>query len=408
MATPLSPYQKKLFAFLGVATFFEGFDFMALTQILPQLRAEFHLSESDAGWAMGAINVGTILAYVLVRKADVWGRKRVLSLTIAGYTIFTGLSALSPNVFVFVALQLVARLFLIAEWATAMVFAAEEYPADRRGMVMGVIQAFSSLGAVACAGVVPLMLKTSLGWRGLYLVGVLPLLLLAVARRSIRESRRFEAPTAPSSLWRIWGTPYKKRVLQMSAIWSLTYLCTQNVVSWWKEFAVGERGWTDAQVAVTITIAAVSSMPFVFLSGKLLDVVGRRRGAVIIYGVGAISCVMAFTSDAQWALTMGLAGGIFGASAVLPVLNAYSAELFPNGIRADAFAWCNNALGRIGYVAAPIVVGQLAAGLGLGNAVALTAISLMAALGLIWWLLPETKNQELEESSAVTPADLGA
>ncbi len=404
MTEPLTPYQKKLFIFLSVATFFEGFDFLALTQVLPQLRAEFQLSESDAGWLMGAINVGTVLAYLLVRKADVWGRKRVLSITIAGYTVFTGLSALAPNHYVFGGLQLFARLFLIAEWATAMVFAAEEYPADRRGMVMGVIQAFSSWGSVACAGVVPLLLKTSLGWRGVYVVGVVPLLLLAVARRSINESRRFTRPTEKASPWRIWKTPYKKRLLQVSAIWSLTYLCTQNIVSWWKEFAVNERAWTDAQVGLTITIAAVSSMPFVFLAGKLLDVVGRRRGAVIIYSVAAVSCVMAFTSQAQWALTAGLAGGIFGASAVLPVLNAYSAELFPTEFRGDAFAWCNNAIGRIGYVAAPVVVGQLAGAYGVGNSVALTALSLLAALALIWWLLPETKNQELEATSEIVTA----
>lgn len=401
MTTPLTAYQKKLFVFLSVATFFEGFDFLALTQVLPQLRAEFSLSESDAGWVMGAINVGTILAYFLVRKADLWGRKRVLSITIAGYTIFTGLSAFSPTIEVFTGLQLIARLFLIAEWATAMVFAAEEYPADRRGMVMGVIQAFSSLGSVVCAGVVPLLLQTPWGWRSVYVIGVVPLVLLAVARSSIQESSRFEAPTQPSSLTRIWGTPYKKRLIQLSAIWSLTYLCTQNIVSWWKEFAIGERGWTDGEVGVAVTIAALTSMPLVFLSGKLLDVVGRRRGALVIYGIAAISAVAAFTLEGRWALTFGLAGGIFGASAVLPVLNAYTAELFPSSLRGDAFAWSNNLLGRLGYVAAPILVGQMAASFGVGNSVALTAISLLVALSLIWFLLPETKNQELEASSAI-------
>jgi len=401
VTTPLTAYQKKLFVFLSVATFFEGFDFLALTQVLPQLRAEFSLSESDAGWVMGAINVGTILAYFLVRKADLWGRKRVLSITIAGYTIFTGLSAFSPTIEVFTGLQLIARLFLIAEWATAMVFAAEEYPADRRGMVMGVIQAFSSLGSVVCAGVVPLLLQTPWGWRSVYVIGVIPLVLLAVARSSIQESSRFEAPTQPPSLTRIWGTPYRKRLIQLSAIWSLTYLCTQNIVSWWKEFAIGERGWTDGEVGVAVTIAALTSMPLVFLSGKLLDVVGRRRGALVIYGIAAISAVAAFTLEGRWALTFGLAGGIFGASAVLPVLNAYTAELFPSSLRGDAFAWSNNLLGRLGYVAAPILVGQMAASFGVGNSVALTAISLLVALSLIWFLLPETKNQELEASSAI-------
>ena len=42
--TPLSPYHRRLFAFLSVASFFEGFDFMALGQLLPEVRAEMGLS----------------------------------------------------------------------------------------------------------------------------------------------------------------------------------------------------------------------------------------------------------------------------------------------------------------------------------------------------------------------------
>jgi putative MFS transporter len=46
---PLSAYQRRLFIFLSVATFFEGYDFLALTQILPNLRAEMGISEASAG-----------------------------------------------------------------------------------------------------------------------------------------------------------------------------------------------------------------------------------------------------------------------------------------------------------------------------------------------------------------------
>ncbi len=92
-----------------------------------------------------------------------------------------------------------------------MVFAAEEYPADRRGMVMGVIQAFSSLGAIFCAGVVPLLLNTPWGWRTVYFAGVIPLLLLAFARRGLKETARFEAQAAKeqvkTSLLAIWSSP---------------------------------------------------------------------------------------------------------------------------------------------------------------------------------------------------------
>ncbi|HMR09397.1 MAG TPA: MFS transporter, partial [Polyangiaceae bacterium] len=276
---PLTPYQRRLFVFLSVATFFEGYDFLALTQILPNLRQEMGIDEAAAGALVAFINVGTVLAYLLVRKADRWGRRKVLTATIYGYTIFTFLSGLSPNVWVFAIFQMIARVFLIGEWATSMVIAAEEFPAARRGMVLGVINACASLGSVFCAGVVPLLLNhTPWGWRTVYFVGVLPLIYIAYARRNLKETERFVqqgAAEEPRPILAIWKTPHKKRVLQLGLIWFLTYICTQNGVTFFKEFAVAERGLTDGQVGLSIAIAAVASMPLVFYSGKLLDVVGR-------------------------------------------------------------------------------------------------------------------------------------
>ena len=158
---PLSPYQRRLFGFLSVATFFEGYDFFTLTQLLTNIRAEFQLGYAAAGWLLAVINAGTVAAYLLVGLADRWGRRRVLSVTILGYTVFTLLSGLAPNVWLFGAFQFVARVFLIGEWATSMVIAAEEFPAARRGMVVGVVQAASALGGVVCAGLVPVLSRES-------------------------------------------------------------------------------------------------------------------------------------------------------------------------------------------------------------------------------------------------------
>ena len=70
MNDKLTPYQRKLFLFLSVATFFEGYDFFALTQILPNLRADMDLPREASGYIVGIVNIGTILAFWLVRRAD--------------------------------------------------------------------------------------------------------------------------------------------------------------------------------------------------------------------------------------------------------------------------------------------------------------------------------------------------
>jgi MFS transporter, putative metabolite:H+ symporter len=402
--------------FLSVATFFEGYDFLALSQILVNLSTDLGLSKTEEGWLVAVINAGTVVAYVVIRKADHWGRRRVFALTIAGYTIFTFLTGFAWNVYAFAAFQFIARVFLIAEWATAMVYASEEFPADRRGMVLGLISAFASLGSIACAGVTPILLGLDLenpltgepfGWRLVYFVGILPLVLLAYARRNLKESRRFTAqaprPGPRPSLLAIWRTPYRRRLLQLAAIWALTYLCTHNAVTFFKNFAVLERGWSDADVGGAITIAALVSMPMVFAVGPLLDRLGRRRGAVIVFGLGLSGVLLVYTVEPRWAITATLILAIFGASAVLPVLNAFTTELFPTGYRADAFAWSNNLLGRIGYVLSPLAVGAFADAHAWGPVLRLTAVGPLLALVLILAWLPETGNKELEETCALDP-----
>jgi MFS transporter, putative metabolite:H+ symporter len=403
----LDRYQRRLVVMLSVASFFEGYDFFALAAILPNLRAAFGLDKAQAGWLVGAVNFGTIIAALLVREADKWGRKKLLAVTVAGYTLASLATAASPNAVVFGALQLVARVFLIGEWAVAMVFAAEEYPAERRGMVIGVIQAMSSLGSIVCAGVVPFLLKTPLGWRSVYLVGAVPLLIVAYARRGIRETKRFAERTAAGGpadgrlpIGRVFATPYRGRVLQLALIWALTYIGTTPAVLFWKDFVVSERGFSDAQVGLSQAIAAVASMPFVFLAGKLLDAIGRRRGAALIFVTAAVGVFFSYVLHARLGLTLALVVGIFGASSVLPVLNAYTTELFPTDLRGDAFAWANNLLGRVGYVLSPIALGWLAQGAGWGPVLAGTAVAPLLALGLILALLPETRGRELEETSA--------
>lgn len=400
---PLTPYQRRLFVFLGVATFFEGYDFLALTQILPNLRAEFGLSREDAGWLVASINVGTVVAYLLVRYADRWGRRRVLNTTIAGYTIASGLSGLAPGPISFALLQLVARVFLIGEWATSLVYAAEEFPAERRGMVIGAINAFSSLGAIVCAGTVPLIIQSPFGWRTVYFLGVLPLVILIYARRNLRETRRFEEQVRPTDrpFAAILSTGYRSRVLRMGVIWLVTYVCTQNAVTFWKEFAMAERGLTDGQVGLSITIAAVFSMPLVFMVGPLIDRMGRRKGAVIIFIATAIGVFGAYGFSDRVFLTGALVFAIFGASAVLPVLNAFNTELFPTELRGDAIAWSNNLIGRVGYVLSPALVGVFAEKIGWGAAVRMTAIFPIVALALILAFLPETRSRELEETAAL-------
>ncbi|NLE48069.1 MAG: MFS transporter [Sandaracinaceae bacterium] len=398
-----TPYQWRLLAFLSVATFFEGYDFLALSQLLPHLREYWDLPIEAPGRIVAFVNIGTVLSLFVVRLADRIGRIRVLTLTIAGYTFFTLISGFAPNIYLFVAAQLIARIFLLAEWATSMIIAAEEFPPEKRGLVLGIVQGASALGSIACAITVPLLVTTDLGWRLVYFIAAFPLVIIAYARRNLRETSRFASgPRASESLFAIWKTPYKKRIFLVAGIWFISYAASQNALAFWKIFAMEERGFSDGDVGKAIALASGLAVPLAFMVGPLIDILGRKLGAVIVYSLSAAGLYLCFTLETKQALTFALVLGIFCATAFLPIANAYTNELFPTEYRGAAFAWCNNILGRISYFGAPLIIGELAARTGgYGGVISQTAILPLVAILYILVFLPETRGKELEETSAI-------
>jgi len=146
-------------------------------------------------------------------------------------------------------------------------------------------------------------------------------------------------------------------------------------------------------------LSALASMPLAFAAGKLLDVVGRKLGATVIYASTIIGVVGAYTAHGVTALTAFLVFAVLGVNTVLTVLNAFTTELFPTQYRASAFAWSNNVIGRIGYCISPVAIGALVPKFGWGPTLTVTAIFPLLALGVIWLVLPETRGRELEETA---------
>ncbi len=401
--------RGRLLAFLGAATFFEGFDVSAMAQVLPQLGQPggLGLSEAGKGWLVGVVGLGPMLAWFLVREADRVGRRPMMGLTLTGYAVATLLSGLAPNAWVFGALQVVSRAFLVGEWALAMVYAAEEFPADERARVMGILHGLAWFGGLTCVGLVPLMLSSPLGWRTPFFVGVLPVLLLAVVRRSLPETARYlsgavrrEAAQAGDVL-AIWRSSWAPRLWVASAASALTYVCIGPVVAFWKQYATTERGLSNGQFAGASAMAAVVSLPLIFLSGRIIEKLGRRRAALVLFPLCAVSVAAGFTVKPWPLMQLFMALSFFGTAAVVPLLNTWTTELFPTHLRGSAFAWSNTLLGRVGSVVAPVAMGYAAERVGWGLPVALSGLGPLLAGFLLWRALPETTGRELEATSVV-------
>ena len=100
---------------------------------LKQIQAELLISEADVGFLGAIVRAGAFLAVFLAIAADRYGRRLMLLITVVGYTLFTGATALSPNAEAFVVFQMLARCFGSAEVLIAAVVIAEEFAPENRG-----------------------------------------------------------------------------------------------------------------------------------------------------------------------------------------------------------------------------------------------------------------------------------
>ncbi|MGH7818225.1 MAG: MFS transporter, partial [Candidatus Binatia bacterium] len=180
----LTPRQRLLLFLLGAATLFEGYDRFIASLALPYIGRDLGAAEGTLGYALSAIRLGAVLSIPLGRLADRRGRRGLLLFTILAYTLATAATGLSQGVTAFVLFQLLAMVFLMTELSLSQVVIAEEFPRDFRAHGQAILGAFGALGAGTAALLFPLFQETAVGWRGLYFVGLLPLLLIAWLRRA--------------------------------------------------------------------------------------------------------------------------------------------------------------------------------------------------------------------------------
>ena len=285
---------------ISTASFFEGYDFIILNLVLPYLQKEFSLSILQAGLAASAIAVGTIVAFFVLRLGDYFGRRAMLMWTVLGYTAATALTAVSHSVYGFVAMQFLARVFLVAEWGISTVIIAEELPAAKRGFGISVVQAMAGIGGIVGSAIFPIVDKVSLGWRAMYLIGILPLVIVFFVRRSLRETRALRGisshPDRQSLVDRDTRKEYRTNLVVIACLWLFMYLGYTPILTFWTTFAMGDRGLSPGQVSLIVAISYTIGLSGFIVAGRLMDAWGRKPTCVLFFGLGAVATFVAFNA----------------------------------------------------------------------------------------------------------------
>lgn len=399
-------YIRLLMVLLGTATFFEGYDTGIAAVVIPDLARDFHVSNGLLGGPIAVVNLGALFALFVIAIGDRVGRRPLLIATTLLYALFTGATAAAHSVAMFTAIQFLARMFLVSELAMAITIATEEFPAHRRGRMIGGLSLLGAFGLVAVVVAYRFVAHTSLGWRGLYLLGAIPLVVAAPLRTRLRESRRWLAAKAKGQRLRgvavrqVLAGAYRGRLLAVSGLLYFFNFAVLSGAAYWTLFARNERGLPANTANAYLAAAVILGLPGYVVAGWLQDRWGRRQTGTLFFLAGAAFGAAAFQVHGRVPMLVALTGAVFFGLGGTPVVNAMSSELFPTQIRATALAVARSFFGTLGASTGLFLVPRLAGHHGLigsyGNAVALAGLALIPASVLLN-SLPETAGRELED-----------
>ena len=352
---PFTKRQRRVFLIATTAGFFDQYDRALLTLALKQIQKGLQISEQALGNLLTLIRLGYIGSLLVTPLADVFGRRRLLLYTVVAYTIFTGLAAISPTAHFFVACEMLARVFAGAEGTVALVILSEEVDAGVRGWAIGLLSALTSVGfgiaALAFAGINVM----PYGWRGLYALALIPLVLIIPLRQVLPESQRFEreqlAGIGPRNLMapvKALFSAYPGRLIMLMAVAFLGNLGGNPQGFFFSKYLQEAHGWSPANVSSLYFMGGALGIMGNIVSGRVSDRFGRRRMGAFFYFMAPMLACWLYSSYSSTRITLPLVHTSF--SAVIPIwifqlffdvasstiAVAYSAELFPTSYRSTA------------------------------------------------------------------------
>ena len=440
-ATRVDGYLIFLFALLSTATLFDGFDAAMFSFAAPDVRAALDISREQWGYISGATRFGVMASFFFLLTADRWGRRRLMLITIVGFAVFNGLTAFVTETWQFVLCQFLARLFLTAEYSLAVIMIGEEFPASSRGRAIAVLTSLATVGVMLMAKMQPYVLLSegapenwlhelgatvvartqgALGlpleggdWRALYVLGFFPLLLVFGLRLAMRETRRFEATRetrARREERRIplrerfrnatipWRREYRQRTAIVTLLWNCVHLVTAPSVVYWVIFAREDLGFTTAQVGDIIFWGYGGGVTGHFVSGYLIDRIGRKWTCSGFYVAAALSIFMLYQVHTLLGQYVWMILTVFSFGAANTATHVYASELFPTEIRATGYGWTTNLAGRVTEVLTPVAIGAMITPLGgIPAAISVVAIGPVVGALLVLRYAPETRALTLEE-----------
>ncbi|MFQ6790471.1 MFS transporter [Serratia marcescens] len=314
----------------------DAFDFFVLVFLLSDIAQSFHVGLEQVTLAiLLTLAVRPIGALIFGRAAEKYGRKPILMLNLVFFSVFELLSAAAPSLTVFLLLRVLYGVAMGGIWGVASSLAMETIPDRSRGLMSGIFQAGYPFGYLLAAVVYGLLFET-VGWRGMFVIGAAPILLLPFIYYCVQESpvwlaaRERKESTALLPVLKSHWKLCCYLVLLMAAFNFFSH-GTQDLYPVFLKVQHGFDPKTVSIIAISYNIASIIGGVFF---GSLSEKIGRKK-AIIIAALLALPVIplWAFSSGS---LMLGIGAFLMqfmvqGAWGVVPT---YLTELVPANTRA--------------------------------------------------------------------------
>jgi len=335
---------ERVFLLIGSAVFFAGYDMNIFFLAAPQIQASFHIPENQIALTTAYFRLAAVFAMLIAASADLVGRRRLLLITIFGQAVFTLATAFTGSYETFVGAQFLTRVFGYAEEMLCFVVIVEEVTARARGWANGTLTSMDFTGAGVASLVFAAVMVLPGGWRALYVIGAVPLFLVAFLRRRLPETARFAAQkhgikgkskfAETMAMLRDMMRQYPGRLAAIFVAVSAWGFAISAATLLASKVLQSDYHYQPWQTTALFVPGGLLGLALAIAAGRLSDKVGRKPMALAIVTLCGVCFYLFYGGAPAWAMPVLWTLAFFGFFSGDVLVAGFALEIVPTRYRA--------------------------------------------------------------------------